>query len=200
MDEILRTIFTGTATGETLRTIFTGIATSVAVFSFFNTTRLWRKTNRPIVSAFVETDSAGNVATMYNLLIINSGNRPAVNIRLKLKIEIEKLVTQELNNPNVQAILECFGDGSEIPLLINPGNTSNYFGITSMKPEDNIWKYGVSFPIEIVYWDLEGRRYTSKQRLVIKYSKAFAGMEWKQEEPDKKDAIKLLKQIVDLVK
>lgn len=180
-----------------------GIATLVAVFSFFNTIRLWRKTNRPIVSAFVETKSAGNVATTYNLLIINSGNRPAVNIRLKLKINIEEfkeLVTQELSNSNVEAILKCFGDEGEIPLLINQDTTSNYFGITSVKPEDNIWKYGTSFPAEIIYWDLEGRKYTSKLRLVIKYSKAFAGMEWAEKEPSKKDAIKLLKQIVDLVK
>ena len=98
--------------GETLRTVFMGIATLVAVFSFFNTTRLWRKANRPILSAFVETHSAGNVATMYNLLIINSGNRPAVNICLDLKLSDEdfrKCITQEINNSGVEAILKRDG-------------------------------------------------------------------------------------------
>ena len=188
---------------ETLRTVFMGIAALVAVFSFFNTTRLWRKTNRPIVSAFVKTESAGNVATMYSLLIINSGSRPAVNIRLNLKIdmgEFKELITQELDNPNVEAILKCFDDEGEIPLLINQEATSNYFGITSIRPEDNIWNYGSSFPVEIIYRDLEGKKYTSRLSLVIKYSKAFAGMEWVEKEHNKKDTIKLLKQIVDLVK
>ncbi len=54
--------------GETLRTIFMGVTALIAVLSFYNTLKLWRQTNRPIVSAFVETDSSSNIATTYNLL------------------------------------------------------------------------------------------------------------------------------------
>lgn len=187
---------------ETLRTVFMGVATLVAVLSFFNTVRLWLKTNRPIISAFVETESARNVATTYNLLVINSGNRPAVNIRLNLKMSIEdfkKCITKEIDNPHVEQILKCFNNDGEIPLLINQDKTSNYFGITSIKTEDNIWKPYSSLPIEINYQDLEGKKYSSKLSLVIKYSKAFAGMEWSKKSYKREDVINLCQQILDSI-
>src|SRR4028118_591898 len=118
---------------ETLRTVFMGMSTLVAVFSFFNTTRLWRKGNRPILSAFVETYSAGNVATMYNLLVINSGNRPAVNVYLNLKLsdeDFKRCITQEINHPRVEDILKCFNIEGAIPLIIDGEKKSNYFGLT----------------------------------------------------------------------
>lgn len=187
---------------ETLRTVFMGTATLVAVASFFNTTRLWRKANRPILSAFVETYSTGNVATMYNLLVINSGNRPAVNIALKLKLsdeDFKKCITQEINNRNVQSILRCFNIEETIPLLIDGDRISNYFGLTSTQPKDNVWRYGSSLPIEITYQDLEGNKYISVLTLVVKYSKAFAGMEWSDETNKQEDVVKLLKQILNSI-
>jgi hypothetical protein len=187
---------------ETLRTVFMGIATLVAVFSFFNTTRLWRKANRPILSAFVETYSAGNVAIMYNLLVINSGNRPAVNVCLDLKLSNEdfrKCITQEMDNPRVEEILKCFNIGGTIPLLINGDKISNCFGLTSSRTEDNIWIYGSSLPIEISYQDLEGNKYVSALTLTVKYSKAFAGMQWSNRAHEREDVVKLLKQILDSI-
>jgi hypothetical protein len=183
---------------ETLRTVFTGIATLVAVFSFFNTTRLWKKANRPILSAFVETHSTGNVATTYKLLIINSGNRPAVNVYLDLKLsdeDFKKCITQEMNNPGVEAIIKCFNIEGTIPLLIDGDKISNYFGLTSSKSEDNIWRYGSSLPIEITYQDLEGNKYVSALTLVVKYSKAFAGMEWSDKTYQREDMVKLLREL-----
>jgi hypothetical protein len=82
---------------------------------------------------------------MYNLLIINSGNRPAVNVCLDLKLSDEdfgKCITQEIDNPGVEAILKCFNIEGAIPLLIDGDKRSNYFGLTSSKSEDNIWRYG----------------------------------------------------------
>lgn len=122
--------FNMSETFETLRTIFMGIATLIAVFSYFNTVRLWRKSNRPIVSAVIETESSGNIATTYNLLIINSGNRPAVNISLKLKLsneDFKQCITQEIDNEITQRILDCFRSEAIIPLLINGDKIANYF-------------------------------------------------------------------------
>lgn len=166
---------------ETLRTVFMGISTLVTVFTFFNTTRLWKKGNRPIVSAFVETESSGNVAIMYNLLLINSGNRPALNVYLHLKLEnFKKCIDQnrDLDDPGVKAILRCFSIEETIPLIIDGEKKYNYFGLTSNKSEQNIWVYGSFLPIEINYQDLEGNKYISKLTLVIKDSKTFAGTEW----------------------
>ena len=51
---------------NTLQPLATEIIALVAILGFFNTRWLWKQTNRPIVSAFVETDSdsSGNIATM----------------------------------------------------------------------------------------------------------------------------------------
>ena len=199
MPEILQALLTG----ETLRTLFMGIATLVAVFSFLNTIRLWQQTNRPIVSAFVETHSSGNIATMYQLLVINSGNRPAVNIHLKLKLDTENFkqcITQEINDSRVQAILQCFSEEGVIPLLVNGDKITNYFGLTSRKLEQDVWKYGSLLPIEIQYQDLKGKKYISRLTLIVKYSKAFAGREWSEETYKREDVVKLLNQILDSIK
>lgn len=168
-------------TNDTLRTVFMGISTVVTVFTFFNTINLWKKGNRPIVSAFVETESSGNVAIMYNLLVINTGNRPALNVYLHLNLEdFKKCLAQgiDIDNPAVQAILRCFSIEEAIPLLIDGEKKFNYFGLTSDKPQQTIWVYGSSLPIEINYQDLDGNKYISRLTLLIKDSKTFAGSEW----------------------
>jgi hypothetical protein len=96
---------------ETLRTVFMGISTLATVFICFNTTRLWKKGNRPIVSAFVETEFSGNVSIMYNFFVINTGNRPALNVYLHLKSEdFKKCIdpNMDMDNPAIKAILRCF--------------------------------------------------------------------------------------------
>lgn len=60
----------------------------VAMVSLLVSFQLWRKTNRPVVSAAVVTHSGGNIAILYNLIVYNSGNRPATNTRLRADFEI----------------------------------------------------------------------------------------------------------------
>lgn len=171
---------------ETLRTLFTGISTLIAVFSFYNTISLWKKGNRPILSAFVQTElSDGDYFAMYNLSIINSGNRPAVNIYLCLKLsddDFKKCIKKEIDNPRVQEIRRCFTREETIPLIINGENKFRYFGsISSRISEQDIWIYGSSLPIEINYQDIEGNKYVSKFTLVVKSSRTsttFLPTEW----------------------
>ncbi|MBD2625128.1 hypothetical protein [Trichormus variabilis] len=104
---------------DIVRTLIMSFTALIAVFSFGNTIILWRKTNRPIISAFVETHSRGNIATTYNLLVINSGNRPAVDIQLRV-VDIEtlkKCLTQEIDHPKVVELFRCFSNEGIIPLL-----------------------------------------------------------------------------------
>jgi hypothetical protein len=63
----------------------TVISLALATFSFislFFTRRFWLATNRPIISASIVSNEPGNVATSYNLVVYNTGNRPATSIRL----------------------------------------------------------------------------------------------------------------------
>jgi hypothetical protein len=187
---------------ETLRILLMAASTLIAVLSYRNTVKLWKKTNRPIVSAFVETESSGNIATTYDLLVINSGNRPAVDIQLQLNIEdLKQCITPPINDPKIELILKCFNNDGVIPLLVAGAKISNSFGLTSRKPEDNVWKYGSSLPIKIIYKDLEGDQwYTSALTLVVKDSNTFAGTQWVKEKYKREDVVKLLQEILDSLK
>lgn len=162
--------------GELVRTGLTTITALVAVSALYWTIKLGQQLNRPLVSAWVETHFAGSTSTTYNLVVMNSGNRPAADIQLTLKAKnLRDYITQDITHPGVQAILRCFSPEAVIPLLLNGDKTSSYFGITSDKSVDNVWKSGSYFPIEIAYKDLEGRRYTSMLHLGVKPSKPFNG-------------------------
>jgi hypothetical protein len=185
-----------------IRTICTAIIAVASVFSFWNTIRLWQKTYRPVLSAFVETSSSGNIATFYNLIIVNSGNRPAKNINLKLNLndqEFAQCVTQDINSTEVTNIRKCFSKEAEISLLVDGSKKSAAFGLVSARNADNIWKYESVLPIEITYQDLDDKHYKSKLNLIIKDSKSFSGISWVSEY-DRKDGIEILKQILDSVK
>ena len=159
--------------------IATDIIAVVAVSNFFNARSLWKQSNRPIVSALVETNSSGNIATFFDITVINSGNRPAINIELEIDdyTEFKNCIKTE-NNESIEDIIRCFDKNSVIPLLINGKTTTNSFGLTSVKKEQNFWNYGSNFSITIKYRDLEGNRYKSKLTLYIKDSSAFAGGSW----------------------
>ncbi|GAB4534363.1 MAG: hypothetical protein Tsb0014_20490 [Pleurocapsa sp.] len=164
-----------------LQPVATEIIAIVAILGFFNTRWLWKQTNRPIVSAFVETHSAGNVATMFNFIIVNTGNRPAIDIKLTIdnKQEFKECIANP-ENEMTEYIFGCFENSAIIPLLIDGEKRSNSFGLTSIKKEQNIWKYGSSFSITINYKDLEKKQYQSKLSLYIKDSESFAGSSWKE--------------------
>jgi hypothetical protein len=105
---------------NTLQPLATEIIAFLAIVGFFNTRWLWKESNRPIVSALVETHSAGNVATMFNLTVINSGSRPAINIKLTIDDykEFEKCI-QNSDNKMIEQITRCFSEYATISLLIN---------------------------------------------------------------------------------
>ena len=164
---------------KSLQPIASEVIALVAVIGLFNTRWIWRQSNRPIVSAVVETHSSGNVATLFNLAVINSGNRPATDIKLTIDNyhEFEKCI-KTTDQRTVEQITRCFSKDATIPLLINGEKKTNYFGTTSTKKEQDIWIYGSFFSITIDYGDLEKKRYKSELVLFIKDSKAFASGSW----------------------
>lgn len=54
----------------------------VAISSLTLTWRLWRKTNRPILTAWIASAAAGDDGIALKIVLENSGNRPAKDIRL----------------------------------------------------------------------------------------------------------------------
>ncbi|WP_407353292.1 hypothetical protein [Luteimonas sp. R10] len=60
-------------------------AVAVALVSLCFAVYSWRQANRPLVSARVTSHSGGNVGIALNLLVENTGNRPARDIRFIVK-------------------------------------------------------------------------------------------------------------------
>jgi hypothetical protein len=67
---------------DEIRTIATIISPILSGLSLYFTRRFWFATNRPIVCAKIMTDQSGNHNISYNLVVFNTGNRPALNIYL----------------------------------------------------------------------------------------------------------------------
>ena len=166
--------------GQTLPVVSSSVIAIAALAGLLNTIRLWNKTNRPIVSAVVETHSESDIEVLYDLTVINSGNRPAVQVQLETKeADLNRCAYKQSSESQfMDSVRNCFKEPAMIPLLRNGDSVSNAFGYTTASHKKSGWIYGSSFPIQIKYKDLDGRKYRSKILLVIRYSEAFAGVKW----------------------
>lgn len=57
----------------------------ISLASLLMTVNLWKRANRPILTARVTTHSGGSEGIALNLLIENTGNRPACEVRLRAR-------------------------------------------------------------------------------------------------------------------
>ncbi|PWC09260.1 hypothetical protein [Brenneria corticis] len=166
------------------KTILSVLALGLSLVSFWFARKSWLQSNRPIVSVVVETHAGGNESIAYNLAVSNTGNRPATNVRIRVKEnDVEACVAEWVKNlkgpsTTYSRVMRCFSDDGEIPLLLNGKTMTNSFGYTR-GDQQTFWRYGSSLPIEIEYCDLDGRKYQSKQTIRIKDSAGFAGGIWK---------------------
>lgn len=165
------------------KNILSILAFVLSLVSFWFSRRSWLQSNRPIVTAAVETYTTGSVLIAYNLAVSNTGNRPATNVRIRVKkSDVDACITDWVKH-NEDAILvysrvmRCFSDDGEIPLLLNGKTMTNSFGYTR-RDHQTFWRYGSRLPITIEYSDLDGRKYLSKQCLKVKDSEGFAGGIW----------------------
>ncbi len=148
-------------------------STAIALLSLAFAVYSWRQANRPLVSARVTSHKGGNIATTLSLLIENTGNRPALNVRLLAKeSDIRGAHTQSLIPTDAQ---RCFLSGISIPVLANGRSTSNAFEHLG---DPECWRPGSKIPIRIKYQDLSGRRYTSKIQLLLPDDAGFAQTFW----------------------
>ncbi|ABM24854.1 hypothetical protein AGRI_02995 [Alishewanella agri BL06] len=154
--------------------------------------RNWLRSNCPIVVACIETATAQDEAFIaYNLVVVNTGNRPAVNVRLYCEdSDLEQCI-----QPGPHAgkkpgstwthVKKCFQEDAEIPVLLNGKSVSNSFGFTGVN-QQSFWKYNSRLKITLRYADLDGTNYRKELILLIKDSVAFAGGMWSMPEETKK--------------
>jgi len=153
------------------------LAVCISFLAYLFSKKSWMETYRPIVTARIETYASGNDAAIFKIVVYNSGNRPAVNIRLITNTDmLEKLFLKSTEDIFKKEILACFSEVGLIPLLHSGGTTNNGFGISGKKESTLV--YGASIPIVISYKDLNGRSYKTKQTLLFRDTTYFAGSGW----------------------
>ncbi len=136
---------------------------------------------RPLVIAKVVTHSEGNIAVIFDLVVHNTGNSPAKNIRLYVdKNELEAAFSPSINEALKETIERCFTEEGMIPVLENGQHftATNSFGVISHRDQDSTWKAGAVLNIRVSYQDFEGNSYQHDMPLKIGDNSRFAGGTW----------------------
>lgn len=150
-----------------------------SLVSLYLTRRFWLQSNRPIVTAFVDEHTAGNMVSAFNLVISNTGSRPAVDIRLHADADkISMLHGEGATEQMIEEVRRCFAEESTVALLRNGEDLSTAFGSFGVEKSSRQLNYGVQIPIVTTYKDLEGRKYESHMSLKVFVRNGFAGAVW----------------------
>ncbi len=139
-----------------------------------------QRNSRPFITAKVTTYAEGNISTVLNLTVQNTGTSPAKNVRLstneaELKAAFASIT---LNEP----VVNCFTEKGMIPILENGHHKTNSFGVLHKKPEESTWKLDALLNITILYQDLDGNEYKHEIPLKVASDTGFAGSWWAQRE------------------
>lgn len=166
---------------EEIKTFLTAFAVVISFVSLYFARRSWMQSNRPIVTAVIVEHASGNMGAVFNLMISNTGNRPATNVRLIAESEdIDKLIAPSADEGKRKSIHECFEAESTIPLLKNGEELTTAFGSISLPgSKDQCLNYGAEIMIEITHNDLEGKNYKSVIPLKVHAREGFGGSVWK---------------------
>lgn len=156
------------------------VALAVSLISLYFTRVNWLQSNRPIVTAFVTEHHAGNDAATFNLVLANTGNRPAIRVRLAASHEnILKLVEPGISEKHFKMVEHNFSSDSEVPLLRNGEELTTSFGAFTPRDSRGKWlNYGSEAEVSITYQDLDGRSYKSRLPLKIYARHGFGGGVW----------------------
>lgn len=147
----------------------------VATGSFFFAVFSWAETNRPLVTARITTHSGGNMAIALDVLLENTGNRPAFDIRLSAKNEDVKRAMLDSQAPLPTDIERAFFSGVCVPVLANGRLITNSFGSVG---QGAVWRAGATLPANVSYRGLGGRRYVESCTLLLADDAGFAQVYW----------------------
>lgn len=152
------------------------ISASISCISLIFATLSWRQANRPIISVRITTESSGNSGVALNIIVENTGNRPARDIHFTAS---EAEVKTALSSPDTEIPIDarrCFFKGISIPVLANGRTVSNSFG--HLGQQAGSWRPGAEIPIKVKYRDLGSRCFKSRMRLLLADDAGFAQTFW----------------------
>jgi len=148
----------------------------VAIFSIYFTVRLWRMTNRPLVTARISTHSGGNINIMLDILIENSGTRPAIDVQLQAReADIRAAMLRREGGDLPTDAKRVFFSDVVIPVLPNGRVLSNSFGCLG---QDGVWRPGAHIPLKVLYRGMAGSRYIEQGELLLHDDAGFAQTSW----------------------
>jgi hypothetical protein len=154
-------------------------AAGISGISLYWAFKSWKETHRPLITARVTTHTAGNQATALDLVVSNTENHPAKNVRLSVdRSELERYFAAGPQDPLRRDVEHCFSD--LIAVIPNGSSVSNSFGCFSANDRERTWREPTVINIQVKYEDLDGRIYSHDQPLRIRGGgdEAFAGGSW----------------------
>jgi hypothetical protein len=167
---------------DDIKTAIAVAALIASLVSLYFTKVNWLQSNRPIVSAFLVEHHPGNAFTAFNLVISNTGSRPAVRVRLHAsRADILRLFLPDVDERRIEQVEHNFLRDSEVPLLRNGEELATSFGGVSADFQNGPWlNYGVEMDISITCRDLDGRAFESRQPLKVYARDGFGGGVWSE--------------------
>jgi hypothetical protein len=151
----------------------------LAMLSLYIARQSWLQANRPLVTVRVATVSGGNSAIALKIVVENTGNRPAKNIRLEVdRNALKKLYGESADQGAVRNIEMIFDERGVIPILANGKSVSNSFGFLGEEKQQPVWKEEARIEIAVFYEDLDGRKFKYRNPILIADDEGFAGSFW----------------------
>lgn len=160
---------------STLSIYISSLAAFIAFLSLVFSVKSWRESNRPIVTALIRCPISAELATALELVVSNSGNQPATEVRLHIsEKELSNALTAPTEDRVRKAVERCFSPDTFIPVLEPGKEMTNSFGYFTTDEKPDTWKYKSVLEVTIKYEGLTGRKYSNKNKLWIVCNKGFA--------------------------
>jgi hypothetical protein len=164
-----------TVTPSEISLIMSAGALLISISSFIFAIKAWRETHRPIVTAFVRCPHSGNTGTGLEIVVSNSGNRPAIDVQLHVPQKtLEKALEAPKEDVLRKAVERCFANETFIPVLEGGKEVTNSYGIFTLGDKPDTWNYKSIFDVVITYKNLSGRKFKNANKLYIICNKGFA--------------------------
>lgn len=143
------------------------------------TRRTFEESFRPVVTAFLDDQLGGNLATAYRLVVANTGNRPALEVRLIASTDdLIGLVNRPESVKLLRGVAATFSEEAMISLLRDGEEMATSFGLITAEPEPSL-RYNSRALITVTYKDLRGKSYSERVPLIVRARKGgFGGGQW----------------------
>jgi hypothetical protein len=147
----------------------------VSLLSLAFAVRAHNHSHRPLVTARITAHDGGNVAISLDLLVENSGNRPALDVFIRAEQDDLKAVMSNPDQALPTDVVRVLSGTVAIPVLANGRIATNSFGWLGGKSP---WKAGSVLPITVSYRGLGRQRYVESMTLLLADDAGFAQSFW----------------------